>query len=45
VDTFTLGGEELANHLCFIQIDISSEKILNPELLKIVQKGITELKT
>ena len=40
----TLGDEELANRMCFIQRDISGEK-LRSQLLKIVQKRIAELKT
>jgi len=39
-----LGDEELANRMCFIQRDISGENLRN-QLLKIVQKRITELKT
>jgi len=38
-----LGDEELANRLCFIQTDLSGEKLRN-QLLKIVQKRISELK-
>ena len=40
----TLGDDELANRMCFIQRDISGEK-LRSQLVKIVQKRITELKT
>lgn len=40
----TFGDEELANRMCFIQREISGEK-LRSQLLKIVQKRITELKT
>jgi hypothetical protein len=40
----TLGDKELANRMCFIQRDISGEK-LTSQLLKIVQKRIAELKT
>jgi hypothetical protein len=40
----TLGDEELANRMCFIQRGISGEK-LRSELSKMVQKRITELKT
>ena len=40
----TLGDEELANRMCFIQRDISGEKLRN-QLVKIVQKRMTELKT
>jgi hypothetical protein len=39
-----LGDEELANRLCFIQRGMSGAK-LRSELLKMVQKRITELKT
>ncbi len=39
-----LGDEELANRMCFIQRDISTKKLRN-QLIKIVQKRITELKT
>ena len=39
----TLGDEELANRMCFIQTNLSGEK-LRSQLLKIVQKRITELK-
>ena len=39
-----LGDDELANRMCFIQRDISGEK-LRGQLVKIVQKRITELKT
>jgi len=40
----TLGDDELASRMCFIQRDISGEK-LRGQLVKIVQKRITELKT
>jgi hypothetical protein len=40
----TLGDEELANRMCFIQPNISGEK-LRKQLVKTVQKRITELKT
>lgn len=40
----TLGDEELADRMCFIQTNISGEK-LRSQLVKIVQKRITELKT
>jgi hypothetical protein len=40
----TLGDEELANRMCFIQRDISGDK-LRSQLVKIVQKRIAELKT
>jgi hypothetical protein len=40
----TLGDEEFANRMCFIQRGISGEK-LRRELLKMVQRRITELKT
>ena len=39
----TLGDEELANRMCFIQTNLSGEK-LRSQLLKIVQKRISELK-
>ncbi len=39
----TLGDEELANRMCFIQTNLSGEKLRN-QLLKIVQKRISELK-
>ena len=39
-----LSDKELANRMCFIQRDISGEN-LRSQLLKIVQKRITELKT
>ncbi len=40
----TLGDEELTERLCFIQPNISGEK-LRRQLVKIVQKHITQLKT
>jgi hypothetical protein len=40
----TLGDKELANRMCFIQPNISGEK-LRSQLVRIVQKRITELKT
>ena len=39
----TLGDQELANSLCFVKAGISEES-LRRELLKILQKRITELK-
>jgi len=39
----TLGDEELANRMCFIQANLSGEKLRN-QLLKVVQKRISELK-
>jgi hypothetical protein len=39
-----LGDKELADRMCFIQPNISGEK-LRSQILKIVQKRITELKT
>ena len=40
----TLGDEELADRMCFIKRDISGEQ-LRSQLLKMVQKRLTELKT
>lgn len=40
----TLGDKELANRMCFIQQNITVEKLRN-QLVKIVQKRLTELKT
>jgi hypothetical protein len=39
----TLGDEELANRMCFIQVNLSGEELRN-QLVKIVQKRISELK-
>ena len=39
----TLGDEELADRMCFIQANLTGEKLRN-QLLKIVQKRISELK-
>ena len=38
----TLGDQELANRMCFIETKISAEK-LRSQLVKIVQKRISEL--
>jgi len=40
----TLGDKELADRMCFIKINLSGER-LRKELLKIVQKRISELRS
>ncbi len=40
----TLGDRDFANHLCFIQRDISKEQ-LRQDLLKLLDKRITNLKS